>query len=105
MVMAYMRAESGLSRHDLLFCRLFVLSFIGHVDDVRSLLGRQLRFLRPKNKAYWLFIAVQAAGIDDDEARRTLISFADATDDETFRKAARRHLAEAPATRRGVLLE
>jgi hypothetical protein len=105
MVMTYVRAETSLSRLDLLFCRLFVLSFIGDVDDVRSLLARQLRFLSPKQKAYWLFVAVEAAGIDDDVVRRTLISCADATDDETFRRAAQRHLAAPPPAKRACLPE
>jgi hypothetical protein len=103
MVMTYVWAESDLSASNRLFCRLYVLAFSGHFDGVRSLLSRQLRFLRSRNKAYWIFIASQAAGMPDDDARRTLASYVDAADDETFRRAAQRHLAEAPAADRGVL--
>jgi hypothetical protein len=93
MVMTYVRAESDLSSRNRLFCRLFVLAFSGHLEGVRSLLSRQLRFLSPRSKAYWIFIASQAAGVHDDDARRTLASYADATSDETFRRTAQRHLA------------
>jgi hypothetical protein len=84
-------AESTLAPNDFL-CRLFVLAFTGRVEGVQSLLGRQLRSVRSERKAYWTFIACQAAGKDDEEARRGLQAAADATDDETFRRAARRHL-------------
>ena len=46
-----------------------------------SLLSRQLRSLRSERKAYWTFIARQAAGAHDEEARRRLQAAADATDD------------------------
>jgi hypothetical protein len=85
-------AESVLKPSDVLSCRLFVLAFTGRVEGVRSLLSRQLRSLRSERKAYWTFIACQAAGAHDEEARRRLQAAADATDDETFRRAARRHL-------------
>jgi hypothetical protein len=103
MAMTYVWAESDLSASNRLFCRLYVLAFSGHFDGVRSLLSRRLRFLRSRNKAYWIFIASQAAGMHDDDARRTLASYVDAADDETFRRAAQRHLAEAPAADRDVL--
>jgi hypothetical protein len=44
-----------------------------------------------------VFVASQSAGLHDDEARHTLASCADATDDETFRSAARRHLTDTGA--------
>jgi hypothetical protein len=101
MVMTYVWAESDLSASKL-FCRLYVLAFSGNFDGVRSLLSRQLRFLRSMNKAYWIFIASQAAGMHDDDARRTLASYVDAADDETFRRAAQRHLAKAPQSTEGA---
>ena len=85
-------AESVVNFGDVFFCRLFVLAFTGRVDAVHSLLSRQLRSLSSERKAYWTFIACQAAGAHDEEARRHLQSAADAADDETFRRAARRHL-------------
>jgi hypothetical protein len=77
-------------------CRLFVLAFGGRVDGVRTLLGRQLRFLAPSGKAYWVFVAGQAAGIPDEAARRALTSYANEAEDETFRVNAQRHLDQAP---------
>jgi len=85
-------AESSLAPSDTLWCRLYVLAFTGRVDGVRPLLSRQLRSLSSERKAYWTFIACQAAGMHDEEARRRLETAADAADDETFRRAARRHL-------------
>jgi len=85
-------AESSLAHSDLLFCRLYILAFTGRVDGIQSLLNRQLRSLSSERKAYWTFIACQAAGAHDEEARRRLEAAADTADDETFRKAARRHL-------------
>jgi hypothetical protein len=85
-------AESRLEREDFLWCRLFVLAFTGHVDGVQSLLSHQLRSLSSERKTYWTFIACQAAGTHDEEARRRLEAAADAANDETFRRAARRHL-------------
>lgn len=91
-------AESSLAFNDLPFCRLYVLAFTGRIDAVQSLLSRQLRSLSPERKAYWTFIACQAAGKHDEEARGRLESAADAADDETFRRAARRHLDASLAT-------
>lgn len=96
MAITYVWAESDFSANDRLFCRFFVLAFSGHIDGVRFLLSRQLRFLSSRNKAYWSFIAGQAAGVQDDDVRRTLASHVDAADDETFRRAAQGRLAEAP---------
>jgi hypothetical protein len=97
----YVLAESILRPGDRIFCWLFVMAFRGYVDEVRSVLRRELWFLRSRNKAYWIFVADQAAGAHDQEARRVLASFAHAADDETFRKAAQRHLTKAsvPAER------
>jgi len=103
MAMTYVWAEPDLSASNRLFCRLYVLAFSGHFNGVRTLLGRRLRFLRSRNKAYWIFIASQAAGMHDDDARRILASYVSAADDETFRKAGQRHLAEARAADRRVL--
>ena len=80
-------AESVLTPSNLPYCRLYVLAFTGRLDGVRSLLSRQLRSLSSERKTYWTFIACQAP-----EARRHLEAAADAADDETFRRAARRHL-------------
>jgi hypothetical protein len=85
-------AESSLALSDSLWCRLYVLAFTGRVDAVDSLLNRQLRSLSSERKAYWKFIACQAAGAHDEEVRRHLETAADAADNETFRRAARRHL-------------
>jgi hypothetical protein len=88
---------------NLPFCRLVVLAFSGHADGVRSLLSRQLRFVRPRSKAYWIFIAGQAAGMRDEDARHILASHARAADDETFRMNAQSHLDAGP-TPGGVAL-
>jgi hypothetical protein len=96
MLATYTSAEALLSPNNLLFCRLFVLAFSGRVEGVRSLLSRQLRFFSSRNKAYWTFIASRASGTDDGDARRTLQSYAQAADHETFRRRAQRHLDAAP---------
>jgi hypothetical protein len=96
MVSTYASAKYVLSPLDLLFCRLYILAFAGRLDGVRFLLGRQLRFLRPLNKAYWIFIAVRAAGGHDDDARHSLASYARAAESETFRVNAQRHLDAMP---------
>jgi hypothetical protein len=103
MVMTYASAESILSASDVRICRLYVLAFSGRVDAVRSLLSQQLRFVRPRNKAYWIFIASEAAGTRDEDARRLLESCLRAADDETFCKAAQRRLNAEP-TPGGVAL-
>jgi len=95
---AYASAELTLRSHDLLLCRLYVLAFSGRVDGVRSLLTRELRFLSPRGKAYYTFIACKAAGTLDEETRSRLESAVQADDDETFRKSARRHLDAATTT-------
>ena len=97
MVMTYASAESVLPLADLPVCRLFVLAFGGRADAVRSLLSRQLRFLRPRNKAYWIFIADQKAETCDEHAQRILASYARATHNEFFRKTAQRHLDVGPS--------
>jgi hypothetical protein len=97
MLTTYVWAEPDFPARNRPFYRLYVQAFTGHIDGVRSLFDRQLRFVRPKNKAYWIFVASQAAGLHDDEARHTLESCADATDDETFRSAALRHLTDTGA--------
>jgi hypothetical protein len=91
-------AESRLASNDLLFCKLYVLAFTGRIDAVQSLLTSQLRSLSSERKAYWTFIACQAAGKHDEEARSRLEAAADTADDETFRRAARRHLGAPLAT-------
>jgi len=96
MIASYASAESVLSATNLPFCRLFVLAFSGRADAVHSLLGRQLRFLSPRMKSYWVFIVSQAAGNDQEEARRVLGSYARSADDETFCKTAQRHLDAGP---------
>jgi hypothetical protein len=96
MMKTYALAGSILRSPDLILCWLYVMAFSGYIDEVRSLLRQQLRFFRPRNKAYWIFIADQAAGAHEEDARRALESFTHAADDETFRRAAQRHLAKAP---------
>jgi hypothetical protein len=96
MIMTYASAESVLSASNLPFCRLYVLAFSGRADAVRSLLSRQLRFVRPRNKAYWISIAGQTAETRDEEARRVLASYVRGADDETFRRTAQRHLDAGP---------
>ncbi len=103
MVAAYAKRQWRLDRTRLPFCRLYVLAFSGRRDSVRALLKRQMRFLAPDRKAYWAAIAAQAADSDDTEPRRALAQFAGTSEDETFRRAAARHLA-APARGAAVAL-
>lgn len=93
MTAAYALAESALSASALQPCRLFVLAFSGRTDAVRFLLKRELRFLGPRDKAYWIFVAQAASGRHDEDARRALASYAHAADhDEAFRRRALRRL-------------
>jgi hypothetical protein len=55
MVKTYASLGPDLPPIDLQFCRLFLLAFGGRIDGVRALLRRQLGFLRPRSKAYWVF--------------------------------------------------
>ena len=103
MITIYAAAESVLPASSLPVCRLYVLAFGGRLDSVRSLLSGQLRFVRSRNKAYWIFIASQAAGTHDEDARHVLASYMHAIDDETFHRSAQRHLGAGP-TPRGVVL-
>jgi hypothetical protein len=103
MITAYASAASVLPARDLAFFRLYVLAFSGRTDGVRALLSRRLRFLRPRAKAYWIFVAGQAAGTHDEDARRVLESCVRTTDDESFRRTAQRHLDAGP-TPGGVAL-
>jgi hypothetical protein len=103
MITTYASAESILSANDLAFCRLYVLAFSGRADAVRSHLSRKLRFVRPRSKAYWIFIAGQAAGTRDEDVRHTLASLVRAADAETFRRIAQRHLGAGP-TPSGIAL-
>jgi hypothetical protein len=96
MVKTYASLRPDLPPIDLRICRLFLLAFGGRIDGVRALLRRQLGFLRPRSKAYWVFVAGEAAGTPDDDARRILASYAREAEDETFRVNAQRHLDEAP---------
>ena len=96
MIATYALAESALSANDLPICCLYVLAFSGRIDAVRALLSRKLRFLNQRNKAYWIFIACQAAGTHDEDARRVLESLLRMTDNETLHLIARRHLAAEP---------
>jgi hypothetical protein len=96
MVKTYASLRPDLPPIDLQICRLFLLAFGGRIDGVRALLRRQLGFLRPRSKAYWVFVAGEAAGTPDDDARRILASYAREAEDETFRVNAQRHLDEAP---------
>ena len=80
-----------------------IVAVSGRADAVHSLLGRQLRFLSPRMKAYWVFIVSQAAGNDQEEARRVLGSYARSADDETFCKTAQRHLDAGPTPGGAIL--
>jgi hypothetical protein len=82
---------------DLDHCWLIALAFAGRVGGVRALLEGKLRFLAPHTAAYWSFIAATAAGVSDD-TRRVLADHARQSDDESFRRAAQRHLAAAVAS-------
>ncbi len=53
--------------------------------------------------AYWMLVTSQAAGTHDEDARRVLESCLRASDDETFRKFAKRHM-DAGLTPGGVTL-
>jgi hypothetical protein len=79
-----------------LFGRLYVLAFGGRADAVRSLFSRQLRFVRPRHEASWIFIAGQTAETRDEDARRVLASYVRAAEDEAFRRIAQRHLDAGP---------
>jgi hypothetical protein len=74
--------------------RLIALAFAGRVDGVRTLVQGKLRSMRPEAAAYLSFIAATAAGLSDD-SRRALTDHARESDDESFRRAAQRHLAAA----------
>ena len=73
------------------------------VGAQKLLLSKHFRSFSSRDKAYWGFIAAQAAGAEDEEARRVLVSFARDADDETFRRRAQRHL-DAAAPQRGPVL-
>jgi hypothetical protein len=83
MLRTYASLGPDLSRTDLQFCRLFILAFSGRIEGVRALLGRQLSFLRPRNKVYWVFVAGKTAGTPDEDARRALASYALEAEDES----------------------
>jgi hypothetical protein len=91
MVKTYASLGPNMRPIDLQFCRLYILAFGGRIDAVRALLGRQLGFLRPRIKAYWVFVAGEAAGTSNEDARRALASYARETEDETFSVNAQRH--------------
>lgn len=103
MVKTYAAPGAKLPAIGLQFCRLYILAFGGRIDAVRALLDRQLGFLSPTSKAYWVFVAGEAAGTAEADARRALASYACATDDETFRVNAQRHLDAAPTPRKVAL--
>jgi hypothetical protein len=103
MVKTFALAETALRPSELPFGRLQVLANTGHPYAVRFLLSRQLRFVRPRHKAYWMFIAEQAAGACDAETRRLLESYVRADNDETFRRAAQRRLDAGPTLGVAVL--
>jgi hypothetical protein len=103
MVTSYASARRGFARRELRGCQLFVLAFSGRVDGVRAILAGPLRTLAPAFKAYWIFVATQAAGIDDQDVRHDLTPHACSAEDETFRTIAQRHLAKAPGVG-GVVL-
>jgi hypothetical protein len=87
---------------ELDLCRLNALAFAGRVDGVRTVLQGRLRFLRPEVAAYWSFIAATAAGLSND-TRSALAAYARHSDDESFRRAAQRHLTAAVPSASPVL--
>jgi len=103
MIAAYRRLPRRFERMGLLHCALWVLAFGGRRDGVEALLRGRLRSTVAEHKAYWSFVATQAAGADDAEQRRLLAQHAGASEDETFRRAAARHLA-GPARREPIAL-
>jgi hypothetical protein len=103
MIATYASAESALPQDGVLAGALFVLAFSGRTEAVRSLLSKQFQFLNSRDKAFWIFIASQAAGTVDEEARRVLVSYAGSANDEAFRRRAHRHL-NAATTPGGVAL-
>jgi len=91
-------------RTALVHCRLYALAFGGRREVVAALLRGRLKHVADRSKAYWSFVAAQAAGAGDDAGlRRALADCARAGDDESFRRAAERHLA-APARSAAVAL-
>ena len=91
-------------RTALVHCRLYALAFGGRREAVAALLRGRLKHVADRSKAYWSFVAAQAAGAGDDAGlRRALADCARAGDDESFRRAAERHLA-APARSAAVAL-
>ncbi len=54
MVKTYASLGPELFPIDIQICRLYILGFGGRIDGVRALLGRQLAYLRPSSKAYWV---------------------------------------------------
>ncbi|HUI96013.1 MAG TPA: hypothetical protein VLX44_09695 [Xanthobacteraceae bacterium] len=101
MIAAYTKSRSRLDRPSLLYGRLCVLAFSGRSDSVQRLLRQ--RSLAADRRAYWTAIAARAAGSGDTEPRRALARFVETSEDETFRRAAARHLA-APARGTAVAL-
>jgi membrane associated rhomboid family serine protease len=96
MVRMYAAAKSKLIGAHRYLSQLFVLAFCGRRESVKLLLEQRLSVLAPEAKDYWTAIAAKAAGTDD-EWRRLFGQLADAPEDTTSRRSARRHLALAQA--------
>jgi hypothetical protein len=92
MVQTFSRSKMHLSAQELDPCHLFILAFGGRRHGVRLLLRR--RPSSPHIDDYWTAIAAKASGTDDDEWRRIMQTVARTADNESFRRAAERHLAE-----------
>jgi membrane associated rhomboid family serine protease len=90
MVQAFPKEKIGPVWSQNYFCRLFVLAFAGRLDSVRLLLAQKPSL---HSKDYWIAIAAKASGCNEAEWRRVMATFARTTKNESFRRAAQRHLA------------
>jgi membrane associated rhomboid family serine protease len=90
MARAFPSAEIGAAGTVSYFCHLFVLAFGGRLDSVRLLLEQKPPL---HSKDYWIALAAKASGCNEAEWRRVMATFARTTKNESFRRAAERHLA------------
>jgi membrane associated rhomboid family serine protease len=88
MVQTFARIDVPQSRRD---CGLFVLAFTGRLEGLRRLVARRYRSLHTKD--YWIAIAAKASGSKDLDWRLLMAAVAARTNNESFRTAAERHLA------------
>jgi membrane associated rhomboid family serine protease len=93
MVQAFPKEKIDSFRRDSYFHYLFALAFTGRLEGVRLLLGQEPLL---HSKDYWLAIAATGSEPNQEEPRRLMATFASATKNESFRKAAERRLAATP---------